>query len=99
MKRPIFIALLAASIAAPVNAALVAKKDGVEIRLTQRPCPQSVLRHQPEGSRGYFRLAETKIDGVEYEACWAPMGDKIFLRYEDGDFGMPPLSMFQEDEI
>lgn len=76
---------------------LVARHEGDSIRLTDRPCPPEVLRHIPEGQRGYFRRANTIVGGKPFTACWIANGPIVFAVYSDGDMGQIPLSQFREE--
>ncbi len=74
---------------------MVATQDGDSLRLMQQPCPPAVLRHLPEGTRGYFRKALAMVGGREYVGCFAVRVDGLVLVvYEDGDSGLVPVVRF-----
>lgn len=92
------IAIAALFAAAGAHADSVARSDnGARIvRLTSEPCPLSVLARLPEGTRGYYRRAYSRIDGQDFVACWALRADQyVYLQYEDGDAGLVEWSAFK----
>lgn len=82
--------------APPVHAQdMLATRDGDSVRITQKPCEVGVLRHIPEGSRGFFRKALVQLQGQEYIACWAVRVDgMVLVVYSDGDQGLIPIAQF-----
>lgn len=96
MRSLILAACIAASPA--VAADFVARQGQDVIRLTDEPCPVSVIRHIPEGHRGHFRKAHASVNGKNYLACFAARSDgMVALVYEDGDQGLIPIQLFKED--
>jgi hypothetical protein len=72
--------------------------SGDTVRLTQKPCGESVLRHLPQGTRGYYRAALAVIGGQQWSACWAMRQDgMVHLVYTDGDQGMIPVAQFRQE--
>lgn len=70
------------------------------VRVTTLPCPPEVLRHTPEGSRGYFTLALAKLDGVRMATCAAlgrAMGrdNMTILVRENGDVWAIDAALFR----
>lgn len=85
---------LAALIALPAHADYIAKEGGASVRITESPCPAEVLKHIPEGQRGYWRAAHSIIGDRSYRACWALNGRYVLLQYADGDEGILTVEMF-----
>lgn len=92
-----YLALLAA-LACPVAMADAVATNGKDsIRLTQGACAPEVLRHIPEGYRGFFRSAPSMLGGKAWVACWAHRTDgTILIVYEDGDQGIVPIGEFRD---
>lgn len=77
---------------------MVTRQGSDSVRLTQGNCPDSVLAHVPQGSRGYFRKALVIYEGKEYVACFALRPDGlVMLVYSDGDAGLIPVSLFTQE--
>ena|SRR6478752_759066 len=92
--------LIAATLAASFSASadMVIHKGDDWVRLQQKPCDPSVLRHIQEGQRGYFRQAWVTFEGKQYRACWAVRQDgMVLLVYPDGDGGLIPAALFREE--
>lgn len=87
-------------LAAPAMAAdMVAKEGNDRVRLTQEPCPVSVLTVIPQVERGYFHRAYAQLNGHQWEACWAIRRDEsVLMVYSDGDKGVIPLTDFRQDD-
>lgn len=76
----------------------VARNGKDAIRITDAPCPASILALTPEGTRGFFRAAFAVLDGKSWDACWALLNDgRILLLYSDGDQGMVSSQMFKPE--
>jgi hypothetical protein len=74
---------------------MIARQGSDSVRLTHQSCPQEVLNHVDQGSRGHFRRAYVSFQAVDYVACWAMRSDGIvFVQYSDGDGGLIPSQMF-----
>lgn len=92
-------ALLALLIATPALAGDLVYRQGKDsIRLTDEACPVSVVKHIPEGVRGYFRRAYAAVNGRQFTACHATINKTlVHIYYEDADEGVVPIALFKED--
>lgn len=81
--------LALAIVATPALADRVASRDGVEVRLMDKPCPYgSVIRFIPEDMRSKYQKADATVDGKRYFACWREIPSGVHLYWEDGDEGL-----------
>lgn len=84
--------------AGPAWADRVAQAGGDSLRLTDGPCPPSVLAHIPQGARGPFRRAYAVLSGSSFDACWAEYRDgKILIVFEDGDAIAAAAEVFKDE--
>ena len=95
MKALLIAALMAAG---PAAADLVTKQGANTLRLTEHPCPVTMAKYLPAEIIGRFLAAVAIVDGKTYMGCWTIRGDgQVFLRYEDGDGGLVPLTSFKDE--
>jgi hypothetical protein len=93
-----FLLIAAALAAGPAMADLVAKRGDDTLRLTEEACPVTMGKHLPADIIGRFMAAVAIVDGKTHLGCWTLRGDgQVFLRYEDGDAGLLPLSWFKNE--
>lgn len=103
MKRTLFNIILAlflfvALAATPAAADLVTRHGADTLRLTEEPCPVTMSKYVPAEIIGRFLAAVAIMDGKTYMGCWTIRGDgQVFLRYEDGDSGLVPLTSFKDE--
>lgn len=87
----------AALLAAPAMAEeLVASNGNDSVRLSNSPCTsEQVLTHLKPQLRSALKNANAVVQGQSFKACWLVQGDIAHLFYEDGDFGVIPMSDFK----
>lgn len=91
-------ALVLALAAPPAAADLVTRMGADTLRLTEKPCPVTMSKYLPAEIIGRFLEAVAIMDGKTYMGCWTIRGDgQVFLRYEDGDGGLVPLTSFKDE--
>jgi hypothetical protein len=93
-----FALLLAAGLlAAPAMAGeLVAYNGGDSVRLSDSPCSnEQVLSRIKPQLHAALREASATVQGQPYKACWVAAGATAHLLYEDGDYGVIPMSDFK----
>jgi hypothetical protein len=94
----ILAALLAVATPPAISGDLLTTSGADSVRLTQEPCPVSVLQVLPQGSRGHYRKALVVFEGKDYIACHATLGTgMVHVVYDDGDQGLIPVGMFKEE--
>lgn len=77
---------------------LVARNGKNYLRLQDLPCPARMAPLIPPEVLEMFRAAVAQLEGRQYPGCWAMRPDgTIFVRYEDGDAGLIPMSQFQAE--
>ncbi len=88
MKRIIVFLLLL--FALPAWAEELMSTNGVDTAwIADGPCDASVLKHIPQGDRGYYRAARAQADGKQWIACWVLRPDQVVLIvYTDGTLGL-----------
>jgi hypothetical protein len=95
MKKLLIAAMFAAS---PAFADFVARDGKDSLRLTNVPCPETMAKHIPADLMERFRAAVAIVDGQTHLGCWTLRADgAVFLRYEDGDAGAVPQSLFRNE--
>lgn len=94
----ILAAVLAVATPPAISGDRTATNGADSVRLTQEACPSAVLQLLPQGSRGHYRKALVVIDGQEYIACHALLGNgMVHLMYADGDQGALPNGQFKDE--
>jgi hypothetical protein len=93
--------LLAACLALPVHADLIAKNPKAELRLVSRACTNAgILERIKEERRGDFRAGHLRSNdgGLSMSVCWADTGEGYyFIVFADGDATVAPIQVFTEE--
>jgi hypothetical protein len=62
---------------------------------TDQPCSPKVLALlAKDAPADQLHRAKARIEGKDYEACWAQVEDKVIVIYDDGDYGVLPSHLF-----
>lgn len=93
--------LIVAAIATSAHAGSMFATNGRDwARLLDKPCTNKLILDQlPTEVQAQMKAAEVEIEGTFYKACWADVGEQIFLKYEDGDKGLITKDNFRPEGV
>lgn len=62
-----------------------------EVKLFESPCVSvETYMRIPEGERRSYSKAVGLFQGQKFFGCWKPMGEGVYILWEDGDQGIIP---------
>lgn len=94
MRSKICAALIAASFAVPAFAGeRITRMGKDEARFFDSPCVSAqTLARIPAADRKSFSKAQGIVGGQKFFGCWRPLGNSVYILWEDGDQGIIPNS-------
>lgn len=107
MKKILVLLMLALALSSgEASAARVAKSGTSTLRLSESVCSEAVAVHIPPELRSLFHAADlsfTAGPALErhgagpHPACWAQVGDQVFIIGDDGSTGVLDDSAFKDE--
>ena len=92
------LAALLCAVVLPAHADYITGTLGGDyVRISEQACPADILSMVSADIHDRMHLAEARIRGTVWRACWAVTADgTVHLLFEDGDSGQLPAGQFRK---